>query len=62
MEPKDAGELVPKGFTRTEWGFHQAIKRAGQNTSIKEFLLEGTKNVFGYVVRSLFQLLWLLEL
>ncbi|GAA0121705.1 MULTISPECIES: YjiH family protein [Clostridium] len=45
VEPKDAGELVPKGFTRTEWGFHQAIKRAGQNTSIKEFLLEGTKNV-----------------
>lgn len=45
VEPKDAGELVPTGFTRTKWGFHQALKRAEKNKSIKEFLLEGIKNV-----------------
>ncbi len=45
VEPKDAGEVIPEGFTRTKWGFHQALERAEKNTGIKDFLLEGVKNV-----------------
>ncbi len=40
-----AGEVIPEGFTRTKWGFHQALERAEKNTGIKDFLLEGVKNV-----------------
>ncbi|QHZ45206.1 YjiH family protein [Bacillus sp. NSP9.1] len=38
-------EQIPEGFTPFKWGLTQAVAKAKQNSSVKEFLQDGTKNV-----------------
>ncbi|MDA1476772.1 YjiH family protein [Bacillus changyiensis] len=38
-------ETIPEGFTSFQWGINQAIKKAKKNTSVKDFLKDGVKNV-----------------
>ncbi|MFN2744691.1 YjiH family protein [Bacillus sp. z60-18] len=38
-------EQIPEGFTPFKWGLAQAVAKAKQNSSVKEFLQDGTKNV-----------------
>ncbi|MBG9914566.1 membrane protein [Bacillus sonorensis] len=38
-------ETIPEGYTPFGWGMKQAVEKARQNTSVKDFLKEGSKNV-----------------
>ena len=38
-------ESIPEGYTSLSWGYEQAITKARKNSSIKEFLADGAKNV-----------------
>ncbi len=42
---KKYSEVIPEGYTPYQWGLKQAIIKAGQNTSISAFLINGLKNV-----------------
>lgn len=38
-------EEIPEGYTPFQWGLSQAVAKAKQNTSVKDFLQDGAKNV-----------------
>ncbi|KRT90177.1 YjiH family protein [Bacillus glycinifermentans] len=38
-------ETIPEGYTPFAWGMSQAVEKARQNTNVKDFLKEGSKNV-----------------
>ena len=38
-------ESIPEGHTSLSWGYEQAITKARKNSSIKEFFVDGSKNV-----------------
>ncbi|MCY8141128.1 YjiH family protein [Bacillus haynesii] len=38
-------EKIPEGYTPFQWGLSQAVAKAKQNTSVKDFLQDGAKNV-----------------
>lgn len=38
-------ETIPEGYTPFSWGMSQAVEKARQNTNVKDFLKEGSKNV-----------------
>lgn len=38
-------EMIPKGHGVFSWGYHQALERASQVTSVKQVILDGIKNV-----------------
>ncbi|MGO4901466.1 YjiH family protein [Bacillus sp. GM2] len=38
-------EEIPEGYTPFQWGLSQAVGKAKQNTSVKDFLQDGAKNV-----------------
>ncbi|QUH27183.1 YjiH family protein [Serpentinicella alkaliphila] len=39
-------ETIPKGFTSFQWGLNQAIEKASEGMSLKQFMKGGMKNVF----------------
>lgn len=41
----DNHEAIPAGFTPFKWGLTQAVKKADNNSSVTEFLKDGSKNV-----------------
>ncbi len=42
---KEAGELIPEGLSRTQWGLSLAVKRADASGHIGHLLLNGAKTV-----------------
>ena len=38
-------DLIPDGYTTFSWGLHNALNKAEENSSIKNILLDGFKNV-----------------
>lgn len=44
-ETKELDESTPEGYNSITWGYVSAIEKANKNTSIKEFFIEGCKNV-----------------
>lgn len=44
-ETKDIDESIPEGYTSLSWGYEKAIEKARKNSSIKEFFIDGFKNV-----------------
>ena len=44
-ETQKLDESIPEGYTSLSWGYEQAIAKARKNSSVKEFLADGSKNV-----------------
>lgn len=44
-ETKELDESSPEGYNVVTWGYMSAIEKANKNTSLKEFFVEGFKNV-----------------
>ena len=44
-ETKKLDESIPEGYTSLSWGYEQAITKARKNSSVKEFFIDGSKNV-----------------
>lgn len=44
-ETKEIDESIPQGYTSFSWGYEKAIEKARKNSSIKEFFIDGCKNV-----------------
>ena len=44
-ETKKIDESIPEGYTSLSWGYEQAITKARKNSSVKEFFVDGSKNV-----------------
>lgn len=44
-ESKKIDESIPEGYTSFSWGYEKAIEKARKNSSVKEFIIEGFKNV-----------------
>lgn len=44
-ETKQVDESIPQGYTSFSWGYEKAIEKARKNSSIKEFFIDGCKNV-----------------
>lgn len=44
-ETEELDESTPKGYNPVTWGYLSAIEKANKNTSVKEFFIEGFKNV-----------------
>ena len=44
-ETKKLDESIPEGYTSLSWGYKQAITKARKNSSVKEFFIDGFKNV-----------------
>ena len=42
---KKLDESIPEGYTSLSWGYEQAITKARKNSSVKEFFIDGSKNV-----------------
>lgn len=42
---KNASEDIPEGFNSLTWGYKCAIEKAEQNSNIKEFFVDGFKNI-----------------
>ena len=44
-ETKKIDESIPEGYTSFSWGYKKAIEKAEENSHIKEFFVDGFKNV-----------------
>ena len=42
---ENVSEEIPKGYNAFTWGYKNAIEKAEENSSIKNFILDGIKNV-----------------
>lgn len=42
---KKADESIPTGYNSASWGFFKALEKATDNVSIKDFFIDGIKNV-----------------
>lgn len=42
--PKDKGEVIPNGYSKSQWGLRLAVQKAKSN-NIKDIFKEGTQNV-----------------
>lgn len=45
-ESHSADEVIPDGYTRFEWGMHNAIKQAKHNGDFKQYIVSGAETVF----------------
>lgn len=45
-ESHSADEVIPDGYTRFEWGMHNAIKQAKYNGDFKQYIVSGAETVF----------------
>lgn len=43
---KDLGEDIPKGYTKSQWGVHLAVKKAEESGHIAGFIKSGARTVF----------------
>ncbi|MGJ7920660.1 YjiH family protein [Neobacillus sp. LXY-4] len=44
-ETKPHSELIPEGYTPFQWGLTQALEKAQSNKGVKEFFIDGGKNI-----------------
>lgn len=45
-ESHSADEVIPDGYTKFEWGMHNAIKQAKHNGDFKQYIVSGAETVF----------------
>ncbi|MBD3107039.1 YjiH family protein [Bacillus sp. AGMB 02131] len=43
--PDKQQEIIPEGYTPFSWGFSQAVERASKNQGMKQFFIDGGRNV-----------------